>query len=131
MQFLLRISAIFAVAARRLVAQQGLAVSTAIGLIASVAIVMSIPLYSDAVYYQVLQNELTRPSEEGEIQRPPFAFMFRYVGSLYGLLQWDDIQQVNDYLWEQGPELLGLPNQLKVRYFRTDNFRLFPASDAA
>src|SRR5690606_38222525 len=35
------------------------------------------------------------------------------------------------YIWEQGPELIGLPNQLKVRYFRTDNFRLFPASDAA
>jgi putative ABC transport system permease protein len=131
MQFLLRTLAIFAVAARRLVAQQGLAISTAIGLIASVAIVMSIPLYSDAVYYQVLQNELSRPTEEGEIQRPPFAFMFRYVGSLYGLLEWDDIQQVDTYLWEQGPDLIGLPNQLKVRYFRTDNFRLFPASDAA
>ena len=63
MQFLLRTLAIFAVAARRLLAQQGLAVSTAIGLIASVAIVMSIPLYSDAVYYQVLQNELSRPRQ--------------------------------------------------------------------
>jgi putative ABC transport system permease protein len=131
MQFLARSLAIFAVAARRLVAQQGLALSTAIGLVASVAIVMSIPLYSDAVYYQVLQNELTRRSGEGEIQRPPFAFMFRYVGSLYGLLEWADIEQVDAYLWDQGPELIGLPNQLKVRYFRTDNFRLFPASDAA
>jgi len=91
---------------------------------------MSIPLYSDAIYYQVLQNELTKPSSEGEIQRPPFAFMFRYVGSLYGLLQWDDIKQVNDYLWNQGPTLIGLPNVLKVRYFRTDNFRLFPADQA-
>ena len=131
MQFFARILAIFAVAARRLVAQQGLAISTAIGLIASVAIVMSIPLYSDAVYYQVLQNELSRPASEGEIQRPPFAFMFRYVGSLYGLLEWADIEQVDAYLWDQGPELIGLPNTLKVRYFRTDNFRLFPASDAA
>jgi putative ABC transport system permease protein len=131
MQFFSRILAIFAVAARRLLAQQGLAISTAIGLVASVAIVMSIPLYSDAVYYQVLQNELSRPTNEGEIQRPPFAFMFRYVGSLYGLLEWDDIEQVDTYLWEEGPGLIGLPNQLKVRYFRTDNFRLFPASDAA
>lgn len=131
MQFLLRSLAIFAVAARRLMAQRGLAISTALGLIASVAIVMSIPLYSDAVYYQVLQRELTQRSDEGEIQRPPFAFMFRYVGSLYGLLEWADIEQVNTYLWEQGPDTLGLPSVLKVRYFRTDNFRLFPASDAA
>ena len=130
MQFFARFFAIFAVAARRLVAQQGLAISTAVGLIASVAIVMSIPLYSDAVYYQVLQNELSRPTSQGEIQRPPFAFMFRYVGSLYGLLEWADIEQVDQYLWEEGPDMLGLPNQLKVRYFRTDNFRLFPASDA-
>jgi putative ABC transport system permease protein len=131
MQFFSRFLAIFAVAARRLMAQQGLAISTAIGLIASVAIVMSIPLYSDAIYYQVLQNELSKPSSEGELQRPPFGFMFRYVGSLYGLLEWGDIEQVDSYLWERGPELIGLPNELKVRYFRTDNFRLFPASDAA
>jgi putative ABC transport system permease protein len=131
MQFILRSLAIFAVAARRLVAQQGLAVSTALGLVASVAIVMSIPLYSDAVYYQVLQRELTQRSGEGDLSRPPFAFMFRYVGSLYGLLQWEDIEQVDTYLWEQAPELLGLPGELKVRYFRTDNFRLFPAADAA
>jgi putative ABC transport system permease protein len=131
MRFFSRFLAIFAVAARRLVAQQGLAISTAIGLIASIAIVMSIPLYSDAVYYKILQTELSRPTGEGEIQRPPFAFMFRYVGSLYGLLEWDDIEQVDAYLWEQGPDLIGLPNELKVRYFRTDNFRLFPASDAA
>lgn len=131
MRFILRSLAIFAVAARRLIAQRGLAISTAVGLIASVAIVMSIPLYSDAVYYQVLQNELSRPAQEGEIRRPPFAFMFRYVGSLYGLLQWSDIEQVDDYLWNNGPDLLGLPSELKVRYFRTDNFRLFPASEAA
>jgi putative ABC transport system permease protein len=131
MRFIMRFFAIFAVAARRLIAQRGLAISTAIGLVASVAIVMSIPLYSDAVYYQVLQNELSRPTNEGEIQRPPFAFMFRYVGSLYGLLEWDDIEQIDEYLWNEGPDLLGLPSELKVRYFRTDNFRLFPASEAA
>lgn len=131
MQFFARSLAIFAVAARRLVAQQGLAISTAVGLVASVAIVMSIPLYSDAVYYRILQNELSRPTSDGEISRPPFAFMFRYVGSLYGLLEWADIEQVDTYLWEQGPDLLGLPTELKVRYFRTDNFRLFPASEAA
>jgi len=131
MQFILRTLAIFAVAARRLLAQRGLAISTAAGLIASVAIVMSIPLYSDAVYYKILQNQLSRPANEGEIQRPPFAYMFRYVGSLYGLLEWDDIAQLDTYLWEEGAEQLGLPNQLQVRYFRTDNFRLFPASDAA
>jgi putative ABC transport system permease protein len=131
MQFFLRGLSIFAVAARRLIAQQGLALATSLGLVASVAIVMSVPLYSDAVYYQVLQRELSRATDEGELQRPPFAFMFRYVGSLYGLLEWKDIEQVDTFLWEQGQPMLGLPSQLKVRYFRTDNFRLFPAADSA
>ncbi len=65
------------------------------------------------------------------MQRPPFAFMFRYVGSLYGLKEWEDIEQVDTYLTEQAPDLLGLPVELAVRYFRTDNFRLFPTEDLA
>jgi putative ABC transport system permease protein len=131
MRFLYRSLSIFAVATRRLLSQRGLATATAIGLVASVAIVMSIPLYTDAVYYRILQEELSAPTEAGEIKRPPFAFMFRYVGSLYGLKQWEDITQVDTYLTEQAPDLLGLPDRVKVRYFRTDNFRLFPTSDVA
>lgn len=131
MIFLYRSLAIVAVALRRLISQRGLATATALGLVASAAIVMSIPLYTDAVYYRVLQQELQRNTGEGELQRPPFAFMYRYVGSLYGLKQWEDIEQVDAYLTNQAPELLNLPQVLPtVRYMRTDNFRLFPASDA-
>ncbi len=131
MRFILRTLAIFAVATRRLFAQRGLALATALGLVASVAIVMSIPLYTDAVYYRILQEELQKSDTSGELQRPPFAFMFRYVGSLYGLKQWEDVQQVDTYLMESGARLLGLPHKLTVRYFRTDNFRLFPTEDLA
>lgn len=131
MKFLFRSLAIVAVALRRLIAQRGLATATALGLVASAAIVMSIPLYSDAVYYRVLQEELQRSTDEGEMQRPPFAFMYRYVGSLYGLRQWEDIAQVDSYLTERAPQVLNLPQVIPtVRYVRTDNFRLFPASDA-
>ncbi len=131
MNFLLRSLAIFAVATRRLLAQRGLALATALGLVASVAIVMSIPLYTDAVYYRILQDELTHAEGEGAMQRPPFAFMFRYVGSLYGLKEWEDIEQVDTYMTEQAPDLLGLPVELTARYLRTDNFRLFPTEDLA
>jgi len=131
MNFLLRSLAIFAVATRRLFAQRGLALATALGLVASVAIVMSIPLYTDAVYYRILQDELTNVEGEGAMQRPPFAFMFRYVGSLYGLKEWEDIEQVDTYMTQQAPDLLGLPVELTARYLRTDNFRLFPTEDLA
>ena len=131
MRFLLRSLSIFAVATRRLLSQRGLALATALGLVASVAIVMSIPLYTDAVYYRILQDELTEPAGEGEMLRPPFAFMFRYVGSLYGSKEWEDIEQVDTYLTENAPDLLALPHQSTTRYFRTDNFRLFPTEDLA
>ncbi len=66
MNFLLRIWAIFFLAARRLVAQRWLALATALGLVVSIALIMSIPLYSDAVYYRVLQEELAETVSEGQ-----------------------------------------------------------------
>ncbi len=132
MKFVTRTLAIFAVAVRRLLSQRGLALATAIGLVASIALVMSVPLYTDAVYYSILQKELTQAeSDDASLRRPPFAFMFRYVGSLYGMKEWDDIVQVDTYLSGPAVEALRLPHRLTVRYAKTDNFRLFPAEDAA
>ncbi|MCB0127999.1 MAG: FtsX-like permease family protein, partial [Caldilineaceae bacterium] len=132
MKFVTRTLAIFAVAVRRLLSQRGLALATAVGLVASIALVMSVPLYTDAVYYSILQEEL-RSNDDGDasLQRPPFAFMFRYVGSLYGMMEWDDIVQVDEYLSGAAVQALGLPHRLTVRYAKTDNFRLFPTEDAA
>lgn len=132
MNFLLRSLAIFAVATRRLISQRGLALATAVGLVASIALVMSVPLYTDAVYYRILREELSQGSDDtAALTRPPFAFMFRYVGSLYGMKEWDDITQVNDYLTTQGVAALTLPHKMTVRYGKTDNFRLFPTEDIA
>ena len=132
MKFVTRTLAIFAVAIRRLLSQRGLALATAVGLIASIALVMSVPLYTDAVYYRILQEELSQATDDAAaLQRPPFAFMFRYVGSLYGMKEWDDIVPVDTYLTDQAPEALVLPHRMTVRYAKTDNFRLFPTEEAA
>ena len=133
MKFLSRSFAIFAVATRRLLSQRGLALATAVGLVASIALVMSVPLYTDAVYYRILQEELSNAGEDetAALSRPPFAFMFRYVGSLYGMKEWEDITQVDEYLIQQGVPALGLPHKMTVRYAKTDNFRLFPTADIA
>jgi len=132
MKFVTRTLAIFGVAIRRLLSQRGLALATAVGLVASIALVMSVPLYTDAVYYRILQEELTQSTDDASaLNRPPFAFMFRYVGSLYGMKEWDDIVPVDTYLTEQAPAALGLPHRMTVRYAKTDNFRLFPTADAA
>ncbi len=130
MNFVRRTWAICTVASRRLFAQRGLALATATGLVVSIAIVMSIPLYTDAVYYQILQDELAQGDDDA-LQRPPFAFMFRYIGTIYGLKEWEDLQDVDAYLTTQAPTTLGLPHKETVRYMRTDNFRLFPADQTA
>ncbi|RIK43742.1 MAG: ABC transporter permease [Chloroflexi bacterium] len=132
MNFLSRTFAIFAVAIRRLLSQRGLALATAAGLVVSIALVMSVPLYTDAVYYEVLKTELSQAQDETvALRRPPFAFMFRYVGSLYGLKELDDIEAVDSYLTGEGTAALGLPHQFTVRYAKTDNFRLFPTDQVA
>jgi putative ABC transport system permease protein len=133
MTFVLRIWAIFVIALKRLYAQKGLALATLLGLIVTIALALSIPLYADAVYFRVLREELAKTSLTAgrEMGRSPFTFMFRYIGAWNGLVELEDVQQVNDYL--TGPVLsqLRLPQQLFVRYYKTDNFRLFPQDQIA
>ncbi len=133
MNLLARIWATFLIALRRLLAQRWLALATALGLVAAIAMIMSIPLYSDAVYFRVLQEELQKADQAAKgvqaDKRDPraFTFLFRYFGSLYGLKQWEEIEAVDAYLSEPAAAQLGLPVRRIVRYLRTDNFRLFPA----
>ncbi|MCP4543530.1 MAG: ABC transporter permease [Chloroflexi bacterium] len=132
MNILLRTWAIFIVAAKRLFSQRWLALATALGLIASIALVMSVPLYADAVYYRVLNEELAEESPS-RIARshPPFAFMFRYVGAWAGSVDWEEIQPLDAYLSQLAGPALGLPQKSLVRHFKTDNFQLFPQGDIA
>lgn len=129
MGLLNRYTAIVTVALKRLFAQRGLALAIMIGLVVSISLIMSIPLYADAVYYRILQNELQAPQTTGGIQRPPFAYMFRYVGSTYGAKEWEDLQPVDTYLTGPAAANLGLPHVRTIRHFKTDNVRLFPADN--
>jgi putative ABC transport system permease protein len=126
MDFLLRMWATLLIALRRLLAQRWLALATALGLIASVALIMSIPLYSDAVYYRILQEELGSVNAGSTLSRPPFSFMWRYSGSIRGLKQLEEVQAVDEYL--SGPAIgqFGIPNRTFTKFLKTDTFRLFP-----
>ncbi len=128
MNLFARTWAVFVVAAKRLFSQKWLSLATAAGLIASVALIVSIPLYADGVYYRVLRKAL---SGERFGARPPFVFMFRYIGAWSEAVEWDRVEQVDRYLCDAAGKALGLPQKLLVRYFETDNFRLFPVEDAA
>lgn len=131
MSYLVRSFAIAGVAIRRLMSNRGLALATSLGLIASTALIMAVPLYSDAVYYRILQEELSKSSGNGAIKGSSFVFMFRYSGLLYGLKEWTDIEKVDAYLSGSAITELGLPRRNLIRYAKTDSFRLFAASDVA
>jgi putative ABC transport system permease protein len=128
MKVIMRGLAIFVVALKRLLSQPGLALATAAGLIAAIALTMSVPLYADAVYYRMLRTGLfDLPEDQATSKnRPPFAFMFRYVGSWYEPLEQEEVARLDQFLSEPGGVDLGLPREQLVRHIKTDNFRLFP-----
>ena len=118
---------VFLVASRRLWHQRGLALSMLVGLVAAVALTVSIPIYSDAVSYRILHEKLYSDTES---TAPPFSFLFRYVGSWHGYLEWEECTAVNTYITNEVASVLGLPQEMLVRHFKTDKMRLFPSSQS-
>ena len=87
MMLLLRTWAILVVATKRLLSHRWLALATGLGLIASVALTVSIPLYADAIYYRILHKEL---SGDPSGTRPPLKLLFRYVGGWNTSVEWEE-----------------------------------------
>jgi len=86
-----------------------------------------VPLYADGVGHRMLMEQLS-----GEEVRPPFAFLFRYVGAWHGALEWEGIQAADAYLSTRVAGDLGLPLLAPpVRHVRMAKWRLFPADEAA
>ena len=99
MNSLLRFWAIFIVTIKRIGAQRGLTLATSLGVISAVALTMSIPIYSDAVYQDILKQQVApEANASGEYGRPPFAFMYRYVGAWSGAVDWELMKPVDEYL---------------------------------
>ena len=132
MDAILRIAAVFIVAARRLFSQRGLTLAAAVGLMTAVALITSIPLYADAVYSSILRDELTRimAAQGGASSHPPFAFLYRYMAAMNEPLKWKDLLPVDQYFTTRAAAGLGLPQKLLTQYVRTDTFRLYAEVDA-
>jgi putative ABC transport system permease protein len=117
------------IAFKRLWNNKGLTLCLIVGLVTAVALMSSIPLYTDAANFKVLKDELSKAGE-GRI-RPPFAFMYRYIGAWHGAIDMEDFEPVNEYISNSVPGSIGLPALSTARYIKSDNFSLFPMSDAA
>jgi putative ABC transport system permease protein len=114
-------------AARRLWNHRLLMLCLLVGLVAAVGLLSSIPLYADAVQHRLLQGELT----ETGIQRPPFAFLWRYVGAWHGEIDGAQLAPVDDYLSQLAAHTIRLPLVLQVHHAKTGNLRLFAAADSS
>lgn len=129
MSFLYRIRSIFTITFKRLWAQKGLTLAIVIGITAAVALIMAVPLYADAVYLNILQENIQESADKR--RRPPFAYLYDYVGAWYGTVEWEDTRPVHDYLNGSGRQLLGLPVEEFVDVYETDRYKLFPADTSS
>lgn len=132
---LLRLWAVVIIAVKRLLAHRGLALATLTGLVVVIALVMSIPLYTEAIYYRMLSEGLLSgtPRYRGQTIRPPVALLFRYQGSFAGPVQWETIGPLDRYFNAPVYRDLKLPPSPDVpgaRMFNTSMFGLFSAQDA-
>lgn len=129
MKFFLRAWGILTTIPRRLLAQWGLVLAAIFGLVSSISLILSIPLYADAVYYRTLQETVNIDPDDEAKTRSPFSFLFHYYGGWHGNLKWDAIQPLDSYLSNSGAEVLGLPQKEFVRLIGTDAYPLFPRGD--
>ena len=126
---------LLSLAARRLWSQRLLMLCLLLGLVAAVGLLSSIPLYADAAQNRLLQGELETGDAASDAEtataRPPFSFLWRYIGAWHGNVAWDKYGPVDVYLTEQAPAIVDLPLETLVRHVATDKMRLFPSEDAA
>lgn len=121
------ILSLFVVAAKRLWHHGLLMLCLLAGLVVAVGLLSAVPLYADAVHNRLLQGELT----EAGTFRPPFSFLWRYIGVWHGEITWDEYAPVDQYLSQQAAGVIGLPEEALIRHVSTTKLRLFPAEAGA
>ena len=124
MNSILRFWGIFTITLKRLAAQRGLALATLLGIFVAAALTMSIPVYADGIYQRILTTAINKDVSTNT--RPPYAFMYRHIGSWSGPVKLDALAPVDQYLSKTVASDLGLPVDMYVRYLKTDTLRLYP-----
>ncbi|MFK7803557.1 MAG: ABC transporter permease [Anaerolineae bacterium] len=110
---------------KRLSARPIMTLAIIFGLTVSVALMMSVPLYADAVNFRLLEERLANQTERNN--RPPFAYLYNYVGAWHDPVEQADVDPVTAYMMNEAGDILGLPTLEAVTHYETGDFRLFPA----
>jgi putative ABC transport system permease protein len=131
LRIIFSIWAVFVIAIKRIISQKGLALASLVGLVFSIALTTSIPVYTDAVYFRLFSESLD-PALAGNFQagqKSPFVLLFSFQGDSRKLKRWSDVQPASKYIAEQSSAQLGLPTQIVVRYLNSDTLALFPSGE--
>ncbi|MEM7118878.1 MAG: FtsX-like permease family protein [Chloroflexota bacterium] len=120
-----QISAILRVTLKRLRTQPGITLASICGLTVAVVLMEIVPLYADAVNFRILEEQLATLDEN---RRPPWSYIYTYVGNWHGDVEWETIQPANNYLRTEAPANLGLPLDFVVQHVETPAYRLFPTN---
>ena len=131
MRILLSTWAIFVIAVKRIISQKGLALASLVGLVFSIALTTSIPVYTDAVYFRLF-NESLDPNQSTSStlnKNAPFALLFSYQVDPGHLKRWEDIQPASQFITQQAASRIGLPLKQVVSYFNSDTMALYPKGE--
>ncbi|MBN1312480.1 MAG: FtsX-like permease family protein [Anaerolineae bacterium] len=119
---------IIRIALKRLLTQRGLTLATTLGLVISVALAMSVPLYADSILHRMLTERLEGDENSRSEPNAPFSLLFEHLQNRRGAAQWADLEAVDTYLTSGAAERdLGLPLQFNVRYFKTYALGIYAA----
>jgi len=126
-----RVWAIFRLTVKRLAAQRTLSLLAILGISTAIALAMSIPIYADAVYQGVLDEQVNSDfSGIGEMPaRPTFAFLFYNSNSPKQRVPWKRLDLLDQYLSFQVEYDLDLPQKSLVRFVKSHVFPLYITGD--
>ena len=108
---------------KRLWAHKGMTLITIFGLTVAIALFMTVPMFSDGVNFRILEKRLATQTENQ--RRPPFAYLFSYIGSWHGPLQWGQAVEADTFMLDQGHRMLGLDALAVTRHLETPLYQIF------
>ena len=80
-----------------------------VGLVTAITLALSLPLYVDAVYENILEDRL---------DEPPYAFRFRYLGAWNGNIAQVDYESATVAIADRFAQDIDLPLRQSIRYVR-------------
>ena len=123
-----RILSLMQIVIKRMTTQPGLVVAKTLGLFVGMMMMLSIPLYADAVNYRIFSETTLESLEYPGF--PPFSILIHYVGAWKGEVNYEEIAQIDEFITNDYVDKVRLPLDYQVKNVRTNNFQIFSAGDS-